>query len=112
MTRNEALAAIAKELSTGANAMENGNNGMGRVCARRAAGVAISAWVEQQSTIAWSGDVMRLLHSVQNEHSLPEEVREAAMRLTTKITEQFTSKFSTNPLEDSNIIIHFFMGQI
>jgi len=112
MTRDEAFAAIAKELSTGANAIENGNNGMARVCARRAAGIAISSWVEQQQTITWNGDVMRLLHSVQNELSLPEHVREAAMRLTTKITGQFTSQFSTNPLEDSRIIIHYFMDQI
>lgn len=112
MTRDDALAAISKEISTGTKAIESGNNGMGRVCARRAAGVAISFWLETHPHTAWGGDVMHLLRSVQDEHSLPTNVREAAMRLTTRITEQFTSQFSNNPVEDSRIIIHYFMDQI
>ena len=53
----------------------------------------------------------RLRHS-QQELTVPVDVREAAVRLTTKITEQFTLPFPTDPLADSMNIITYFLEAI
>ena len=48
---------------------------------------------------------MGQLKKLQSDESFPKEIRDAAERLTTKITQQFTSPFSTNPIDDAVIII-------
>ena len=104
MTKEQALAQIEKEFATARQAEKAGNDGMVRVCARRAAGVAIGFWLQTQLRAGWGIDAMSQLRSLQADDSFPPEVRDAAGRLTTKITEQFTSPFATNPVEDSKKI--------
>jgi hypothetical protein len=41
---------------------------------------------------------------------MPAEVREAAGRLTTRVTENFTSVHATNPLDDATIIIRHLLN--
>jgi HEPN domain-containing protein len=99
-----ARALIERELETGEAALRAGNDGKARVCARSAAGTAISYWLEYHGERHWGTDAMSQLAHLRQESAVPSEVREAALRLTTKITEQFTSPFSTNPLDDCRII--------
>jgi hypothetical protein len=54
-------------------------------------------------------DAMNQLQSAAGEKSLPETVRDAADRLTTKVTGQFTSPFSTDPAADSRILVDYFL---
>jgi len=100
---------IEKEFATAAHARSIGNDGMVRVCARRAAGAAISFWLESHPHTAWGVDAMNQLRAVQVEETMPEDVREAARHLTTRITEHFTSAFSRDPLEESKSIIKHFL---
>lgn len=109
MTRREAESRIEKEFATARQAESSGNHGMVRVCARRAAGAAITFWLKSHCRKSWGVDAMNQLRSLQVDKTIPESVREAARRLTTKITEQFTPAFPTDPLEDSRIIIDFFL---
>jgi uncharacterized protein (UPF0147 family) len=51
-------------------------------------------------------DAMNRLKNLQRDETIPMDVRDAAARLTTKITEQFTSPFPTDPIHDSKIIIN------
>jgi hypothetical protein len=106
MTKAKALEAIEKEFTTANRAREAGNDGMVRVCARRAVGIAISHWLEQNPRQGWGADAMSQLRNLQNDESIPQNVHDAAIRLTTKITAQFTSPFSTDPIDDSKTIIH------
>lgn len=105
MTRAQALDAIGKELSGARRAREEGNEGMVRVCARRAAGFAITFWLESNPRAGWGTDAISHLNGLQRDGSFPEEVRGAALRLTTKITEKFTTPFSTDPIKDCMIIL-------
>ena len=98
---------ISKELETAETALRIGNDGKARVCARRAAGIAIACWLELHPEHAWGTDAMSRLNHLRREPTVPPEVREAAVRLTTKITEQFTSAFSTNPIDDCRIIADY-----
>jgi hypothetical protein len=109
MTKEQATQQIEKEFSRAAHAREIGNEGMMRVCARRAAGIAIAHWLQSHPREDWGLDAMSQLRSLQLDDSIPRSVRDAAMRLITKITEQFAAPFSTHPIEDSKIIINHLM---
>ncbi len=109
MNKQQVRERIEKEFAIAAHARSIGNDGMVRVCARRAAGAAISFWLESHLKQGWGADAMNQLRAIQLEESMPEDIREAARHLTTKITEQFTSTFSQDPLEDSKTIIEHFL---
>lgn len=111
MNRQRVKEQIEKEFATAAHARSIGNDGMVRVCARRAAGAAIAFWLESHPRQGWGVNAMNQLQAVQIEETMPKDIQEAARRLTTKITEQFTSAFSEDPLEDSKTIIEYFLQQ-
>jgi HEPN domain-containing protein len=106
MTKAEAVERIEKEFMSASHSRKTSNEGMVRVCARRAAGIAISFWLEQNPRQGWGPDVMGLLRNLQHDESMPPHIHDAAMRLTTKITRQFTAPFSTDPIDDSKAIIN------
>lgn len=109
MTNEQAQQLIEQELATARHAQTIGNDGMARVCARRAAGVAISFWLESNPRNGWGVDAMNQLRSLALDSATSQEVCDAAKRLTTKITEQFTSPFATDPINDAKTIINFLM---
>lgn len=110
MNKELVIKSVEKEFAKGEQARQKGNEGMARVCARRAAGLAIAYWLEYLRRDGWGPDAMNQLRNLQRDESMPQSVREAALRLTTKITEQFTSAFPTDPVEDSKIIIDYLLG--
>ncbi|MGH2523812.1 MAG: hypothetical protein ACRDH2_15005, partial [Anaerolineales bacterium] len=64
--------AIEKELARAQEAREAGNEGQARVCARRAAGLAIRAWYQQRDGPGWGGDAMKQLGRLQADERVPE----------------------------------------
>ena len=109
MDCQEARAAIARELEAALTSLRIGNEGRARVCARRAAGIAIDYWLPRHPGHAWGLDAMSRLRHVQADEQFPHEVRQAALRLTARITERFTSAFSTSPLEDCRVLTDYFL---
>lgn len=95
---------IAVELAAGRDAGKTGNDGKARVCARRAAGRAI-AWYLTVHPRPWPPDAMMRLRLLAVDPAFSETVRDAAVRLATKISDRFTYPFSTDPLADASIII-------
>lgn len=112
MTRTQAITQIEKEFAAARYARENGNEGMARVCARRAAGIAIGCWLEDNPREGWGTDALGRLRSVRLDESMPKDVRDAAMRLTTKVTQQFESQFTTDPIEDSKAIVNHLLHEM
>ena len=110
MNKDLVIKNIEREFSNADHARKKGNNGMVRVCARRAAGVAIAYWLESHRRDGWGIDAMNQLRNLHLDTFMPQSVREAALRLTTKITERFTSAFPTDPVQDSKIIIDYLLG--
>ena len=110
MTRSQAIEQIGKELSGAKRAKEVGNEGMMRVCARRAAGIAIGWWLGEHQREGWGIDAMSRLRAFHLDQSFPDGVRDAAMRLTEKITRQFVSPFPTDPINDCMVIINHLMN--
>jgi len=108
-TIEEVVRQLRKEFSTGRQALSLGNDGMARVCARRAAGVAISFWLWESGRTGWGVDAMSQLRHLLNEPSFPSEVRTAATHLAAKVNSEATSR-SADSLNDSRIIIIHLLG--
>ena len=69
---------IEQEFAKATEGLKNGNNGLARVCARRAVALASQHWAEQRNLPAWQGDAMDHLRQIQGEITFPLSVREAA----------------------------------
>ena len=98
---------IEREFTAARKTLSEGNSGKARVCARRAAGQAISWFLAKNPRNGWGLDAMGQLNNLKSDPMFPQEVREAASRLTTKISDQFTTSFSTDPIQDGTIIVDY-----
>jgi uncharacterized protein (UPF0147 family) len=96
---------IEREFGLARKALHAGNDGMGRVCARRAAGQAITWFLTVHHKPGWGTDAMSQLQHLSKDATFPEEVRTAASRLTTKISDKFIYPFTTNPIDDATLVI-------
>lgn len=103
---------IDQEFAKATKGLKNGNDGLARVCARRAVALASQHWAEQHNLPAWQGDGMHQLRQIQGEITFPLSVREAAQRLLTKVTEQAHSPMTTNPITDARIILDYLNPRI
>ncbi len=100
---------IAAERARAYAARAEGNEGKVRVCARRAAGAALSYWLEEGGRLDWGRDALGRLKALREEPAAPPEVRDAAGRLTARITPDFTSPHGVDPLDDAEIVIRWLM---
>lgn len=103
----EASTGVADELARGREAQAAGNAGLARVCARRAAGLAIKAWYQVRDDVHWGGDALTQLTRLRAEAAAPEPVRAAAARLTTKVDFDHGLPFTNDPLTDAELIIAY-----
>jgi hypothetical protein len=94
------------ELNRGREAERIGNEGKVRTAARRAVGIAVTEYQRRLEAKRYGADVMRQLRGIAGDQSLPYDVREAATRLQTRISQEFTSP-SRQPLADALVIIEF-----
>ena len=101
-------ALIEHDLAAAEAAWKNDNDGKARVCARRAVARAAEEWLERRSTARWPGDAMEHLRQIQQDASFPLPIREAAERLSTKVTHRQTAPFTTDPISDAKLIIAHF----
>lgn len=101
-------ALIEQELAAAEAARQNNNEGKARVCARRAVALATEAWLGQLSLPRWRGDAMTHLRQIQHDASFPLPIRQAAERLSTPVTRQHESPFTTDPVADARLIITHF----
>ncbi|HUL44171.1 MAG TPA: hypothetical protein VLY03_07435 [Bacteroidota bacterium] len=105
ISKETALESIQHELETAREALDAGNNGKVRVCARRAVGHAISWMLTRFPKPGWPADAMGRIHLLSGDPSLPDEVRHAALRLTRHIDEHFGYAPASDPLADARLII-------
>lgn len=96
---------IEIELARAQTARQNGNLGRARVCARRAAGIAIREWYQRRAGSGWQGDALKQLQRLQADRLAPENVRAAARRLTTVVDLDHRLPFEDDPIEDARLII-------
>ena len=104
--------AIELELTRARQALAEGNPGMARVCARRAAGEAIAALERVRPEIVYGMNAMVRLDGLAADAAAPSPIREAASRLRAKRSEEGNRPGSDDPLADAELIIAHVAVQI
>ena len=97
---------IEVEIDRGRKAERDGTGGKARTAARRAVGLAVTEFQQRRGGKQYGADVMTQLGGIAEDLSLPGEVRDAALRLHSRISQDFTSP-SRQPLADATVIINF-----
>jgi hypothetical protein len=77
------------EFDNAVKARARGNEGQARVCARRAAGIAIREYLTRKGTHIPSASAYDLLNLLKEEPLLPPDLKLAADNLTLRVTEEF-----------------------
>lgn len=98
---------IDLELQRGHEAEAAGNPGRMRVCARRAAGLALRGHFQRRGEPGWLGDALAALTRASADPTLPPAIRAAAARLTTVVNHDHALPFPEHPLADAQAIVDF-----
>ncbi|MGA2624522.1 MAG: hypothetical protein ABSF91_11755 [Bacteroidota bacterium] len=98
---------IESEFASAHEALKIGNEGRARVCARRAVGHAIEWFLTKFPGEGWGTDAMTRLVRLREDKGFPEDIHEAAARLTARVSGQFTHPYKINPEEDARIIVDY-----
>ncbi len=80
---------IQAEFDRAAQARQRGNEGQARVCARRAAGLAVREYLSRRGIRPPSTSAYDLLNLVQEDPLLPSDLKQIAAHLTVRVTEEF-----------------------
>jgi hypothetical protein len=106
-TKEYYIEQIKKEFAAARKALQEGNDGKARVCARRAAGKALTWFVSKYPRPGWRTDAMSQLNNMKSDPFFPADVRDAAIRLLTKVTGQSAGPYSTDPIGDGDLIVKY-----
>ncbi len=102
---------IEQELAKASAGLKNGNQGLARVCARRAVALGLEGWIEQRNEEQWPIDAMNRLKKVQREQHFPISVRKAAQRLLTTVTQQVHTPMTIDPIGDARLILTYLSNE-
>jgi len=91
------------ELDKAYESRAKGNEGMARVLARRAAGMALRKFLRDQETPALSLNAMLCDERIRI--LLPEEIHPALERLSTRVNSQYQTPFQEDLLLDTKLIL-------
>ena len=104
--RDENTDRISIELERAEAARAAGNEGKARVCARRAAGMAIQFHYRERFGEIGGPNTLKLLRRFLQAPDTPEPLRAAAKRLTTRLGADRTMPFSEDLLQDARNIVN------
>lgn len=92
------------ELLAAEKARQAGNEGMARVCARRAAGAVARAYLLSRRAHPAPRNAYQALQCLASWNEAGEEVRQAAERLTMQVTRQHTLPVEADLIEDARML--------
>lgn len=98
---------VRSELECVRKALQDGNEGMARVCARRAAGAALAHAAPFMIRHPGNTSAMALLDALAGDDTAPADVRDAASRLRSKRDPQGRRKGTDDPLGDAECVIAY-----
>lgn len=94
-------AQIEAELERARAARESGNEGQARVCARRAAGVAIREYYARRGQTLGTSSAYDLLNLLGSEPHLSPHLKQTAGYLTLRVTEEFKLPIDVDLLDEA-----------
>jgi len=101
---------LRREIEDANRARVEGNEGRARVCARRAAGWAVSFMRSLTEEREIESNAYDMLQWLAQQADTPQAVRSAATRLTARVSLDHTLPFPEDPLEDAGMIVEALLG--
>jgi HEPN domain-containing protein len=95
-------AQLETEFERAEAARARGNEGQTRVCARRAAGIAIREYYARRGQSIRTSSAYDLLQLLTNEPHLSPDLKQAATYLTLRVTEEFKLPVDVDLLEEAH----------
>jgi hypothetical protein len=92
---------LVEEFNMAASARAEGNEGRARVCARRAAGVAIREYLTRHGISAPSASAYDLLGELAIAPDTPPELKKICSHLTLRVSEEFKLPVDVDLVEES-----------
>ena len=100
------------EFDRATQARSKGNEGQARVCARRAAGIAIREYLTRRGTHISSTSAYDLLNLLKNDALLPFDLKLVAEHLTLRVTEEFKLPVEADLIAEARILCDWLFKQI
>lgn len=95
---------LQTEFERAARARERGNEGQARVCARRAAGIAIREYLTRRGTRPPSVSAYDLLNLLKEDPLLSPDLKRIADHLTVRVTEEFKLPVNVDLVEEARVL--------
>ena len=93
-----------EEIEHASAARKKGNEGMARVCARRAAGAVIGEYFRQNNLPDASDSTYDRLRTLRDLPDVPQHVKEVARRLVQRVTPQHKLPFEADLIADAETL--------
>ncbi|GJQ35754.1 MAG: hypothetical protein HS100_00375 [Anaerolineales bacterium] len=100
---------IKREFEQAEKARVNGNEGQARVCARRAAGIAIRDYLVRKGIRPPSRSAHDLLNLIKEQAPLPPDLKLVADHLTLRVTEEFKLPIEADLIAESKLLCDWLM---
>jgi len=108
---NDLNTQLRKEFEKAQQARINKNEGQARVCARRAAGIAIREYLTRKGTQVPSMSAYDLLNLLKADASLPPEMLLIVDNLTVRVTEDFELPVDADLIAEARILCDWLLNQ-
>lgn len=100
---------IKREFEQAEKARVNGNEGQARVCARRAAGIAIRDYLVRKGIRPPSRSAHDLLNLIKEQAPLPPDLKLVADHMTLRVTEEFKLPIEADLIAESKLLCNWLM---
>ena len=108
---NDINTQLRKEFEKAQQARINKNEGQARVCARRAAGIAIREYLTRKGTQVPSMSAYDLLNLLKEDTLLPPEMQLIVDHLTVRVTEDFELPVDADLIAEARILCDWLLDQ-
>jgi len=105
------LPALQIEFDRAAQSRAKGNEGQARVCARRAAGIAIREYFTRQGIRVPSASAYDLLNVLKEDSNLPAEMQTIVAHLTARVTEEFKLPVDADLVAESKTLCEWLLKE-
>lgn len=106
---NNTITEIEKEFAQAQKARADNNEGRARVCARRAAGIAIRDYLTRKGISIPSKSAYDLLNLIKEDALLPPDLKLVADHLTLRVTEEFKLPIDADLIAESRQLCEWLM---
>ena len=100
---------IDQELENAQLARQKGNEGMARVCARRAAGIAVRYYFIQTTKLDPKESPFEILRSFSELPNIPSEINKLTKNLTMQVSKSFELPDGIDLIDDANKLCNYLL---